>query len=63
MSFERNLKKTQKVSHGKIVECSATQVIEVKVLYGNGTTEEPYKRFRQYWGLNGEFISEIEDRV
>ena len=36
------------------------QVIETRAKRGLGTTEDPTREITQYWGLDGEFLAEMD---
>lgn len=41
-----------------VKEVQLIQVIQVVVLRGSGTDEDPYRDVYQYWSLTGDFLAE-----
>ena len=39
-----------------------TAVIETKITRGDGSEKSPVREVIQYWGLNGEFLAEMDSQ-
>lgn len=39
-----------------------TVVIETKITRGDGSEKSPVREVTQYWGLNGEFLAEMDSQ-
>lgn len=47
-----------KRSTGGVESCRVIQVVETKVVRGNGTMEHPLRLVTQYWDFDGNLLAE-----
>ncbi len=50
-----------KRSSGGVESCRVIQVIETKVVRGNGTMENPLRLVTQYWDFESNLLAEMDD--
>ena len=46
---------------GKVFECRSKIVIEIVIVSGDGTEEDPFHYYREYHTMEGECIGRIDD--